>query len=137
MLIIKYARNVITRPTRAATIIFLADSTPALSPPDVIHLIPPNTKKARAISEAAIKAVSITAENISPVGESLHRSAKLFDALSFGQGSIISDAAEAFPAKVKYVVAVTIRADSFFMYILILRHFLIVCQELKLKGRII
>ncbi len=39
--IIKKAPAIITSPTIAATIWFLAASTPALSPPDITHFIPP------------------------------------------------------------------------------------------------
>ncbi len=49
---IKYARNTMIKPTIAATIVFLAPSTALLSPPDNIHLIPPQIKKARAITTA-------------------------------------------------------------------------------------
>lgn len=62
----KYAKKVITNPTSAATIIFLADSIPDLSPPEVIHLIPPKTKNAKAIKDAAIKAIVITVEKTLP-----------------------------------------------------------------------
>ena len=55
ILSIKYERNTITRPTTAATIVFLAASTALLSPPDNIHLIPPQMRNASAITTAITK----------------------------------------------------------------------------------
>ncbi len=53
----KYIRNVRIRPIIAATIIFLADSSLALSPPDVIHLIPPYMRKKSAAITATINKI--------------------------------------------------------------------------------
>lgn len=72
ILIMKYARKTITRPTNAATIVFLAPSTAVLSPPDVIHLIPPKIKKPRAINVAIINAIVIKAPTIPPPKVRLH-----------------------------------------------------------------
>lgn len=46
-----------TRPTTAATIVFLAPSTAVLSPPDITHLIPPHIRKNRATTTAIIKRI--------------------------------------------------------------------------------
>jgi hypothetical protein len=51
---IKNDRNVTKRPMIAATIVPLAISTLPLSPPERIHLIPPQIRKKRAISAATM-----------------------------------------------------------------------------------
>lgn len=53
----KYAKNTKTSPISAATIVFLAPSTFVLSPPEVIHLMPPYIRKARAITTVTIKTI--------------------------------------------------------------------------------
>lgn len=57
---IKYDKNTTIKPTTAATIVFRAASTPALSPPERIHLIPPQIKNANATTAANIKRIVIT-----------------------------------------------------------------------------
>ena len=54
-LIIAQAAKTITSPTRAAVIWFLAVSVFALSPPEVIHLIPPITRMKKKTTAATIK----------------------------------------------------------------------------------
>jgi hypothetical protein len=125
ILSIKYERNVITSPISAATIMFLADSTPALSPPEVIHLMPPKTRKARQSSEATMNATVIAHEKRSPLRVILQRLEKLLLSADSGQKLIfIGSAANAGKADIRYTEAVKVKADTFFMYILILRGFL-------------
>lgn len=104
-----------TNPTRAATIVFLAPSTPVLSPPDVIHFMPPKIKKPRAIKAAIIKAIVIRAPTSPPLKLSPQRALNCEPAghglTLFGIGS----AASAGKAKDKYVAAVTERAVNFFI----------------------
>ena len=52
-LMIRYAKSAMTSPTIAATIWLLAESSFVLSPPEVIHRIPPTTKKTKATSTDA------------------------------------------------------------------------------------
>lgn len=56
----KKAKNAITRPTTADMIVPRAASTLDLSPPEVIHLIPPQMRKKRATIEAITSIVTIT-----------------------------------------------------------------------------
>ncbi len=63
---IKNAKNAITRPTIEAIILPRALSTFALSPPDVIHEIPPQIRKNRAINTAMIKRNVTAAPTIPP-----------------------------------------------------------------------
>ena len=56
----KNAKKAITNPTIAAVIVCRALSTFALSPPEVIHLIPPKIRKKRDIT-AAITRIKVTA----------------------------------------------------------------------------
>lgn len=56
----KNARKTIISPITAAIIWLRAASTPPLSPPEVIHLIPPHTRKKRAISIATTNITAIT-----------------------------------------------------------------------------
>lgn len=120
--IIIYARKAITSPIKAATMIFLALSTPALSPPDVIHLIPPYTRNARAKSDAKIKASVISVWNRSPPNVILHNFSNPPPVVESGQSCTV--AAKALLAATKYVVNVSIRTDIFFIYILIVETFL-------------
>lgn len=55
----KKARNVITRPIRAAMMVLLAVSTLPLSPPDIIHFMPPQIKKNKATNAAPMKSTII------------------------------------------------------------------------------
>lgn len=107
---IKYDKKVITSPTNAATIMFLADSTPDLSPPEVIHLIPPNTRKAKAIREAPIKAKVITVEKTLP-----KFSAQRLAQLAVSGHVSIESAAKADLAKKRKLNAGRVRADTFFI----------------------
>lgn len=50
-----------------AMIVFRADSTFDLSPPEVIHLIPPQIRKNKAINAAAIKRMVTTDEITEPI----------------------------------------------------------------------
>lgn len=67
----KNAKKAITKPMIAAIIVPRALSTFALSPPDVIHRIPPKIRKKRAIRTATIKmkvtAAPIIAPRLSPL----------------------------------------------------------------------
>ena len=63
---IKNAKNAITNPTIEAMILPRALSTFALSPPDVIHEIPPQMRKKRAIRTAIIKMNVTAAPTIPP-----------------------------------------------------------------------
>ena len=65
--IIKKARSAIIRPIMDAIIVFRADSTLDLSPPEVIHLIPPQIRKNKAMSAAAIKRIVTTDEITGPI----------------------------------------------------------------------
>ena len=49
----------ITRPMIAAMIVFRADSTAALSPPEKIHLSPPQIRKMRATITAITKRITM------------------------------------------------------------------------------
>jgi len=62
--IIAQAAKTITKPTKAAVIWFLADSVLALSPPEVIHLIPPITRMKKKTIAAMIKTKLINPEII-------------------------------------------------------------------------
>ena len=66
-MIIKKARSAIISPMIEAIIVFRADSTLALSPPEVIHLIPPKIRKNKAINAAAIKKIVTTDEITGPI----------------------------------------------------------------------
>lgn len=66
-LIIKNDRNTSTSPTRAATIVPLAASTFALSPPETTHLIPPKIRKPRAKRTATTKRIVMTAVIKGPI----------------------------------------------------------------------
>ena len=61
-LIIAQAAKTITKPISAAVIWFLAPSVAALSPPDVMYLIPPRISMKRKTSAAIIRIKIITAE---------------------------------------------------------------------------
>jgi len=89
----KYAKKTITRPTTAATIVFLAASTLVLSPPDRIHLIPPQIKNPNAIRTASMKRRVITFPTTFPklLDVSLQRPAKS----PVGQVSTVSAKAKA------------------------------------------
>ncbi len=67
--IIKNARKTTTSPTNAATIVPLASSTFVFSPPERIHFIPPNIKKAKAIKRAITKSKVIIEPRKAPDGE--------------------------------------------------------------------
>ena len=112
--IIKYARKTITNPTKAATIIFLAASTPALSPPEVIHLMPPNIRKASATRTATTNISVITAFIIPPTlpTPKLQSTVKL---LVQGATRTSPVAAKAGIDRLKYVKIGRLRADSFFI----------------------
>ena len=64
---IKNAKKSITKPIIAAIIVPRALSTFALSPPDVIHRIPPQIRKKRAISTAIIRIKVTAAPTIPPI----------------------------------------------------------------------
>ena len=59
---IKNTKNTIINPTIAATMVPRADSIPALSPPEVIHLTAPKSKKNRATITAITKIKPIAAD---------------------------------------------------------------------------
>lgn len=56
---IRKANNATTKPIIAATIVPLADSTFDLSPPDMIHFIPPISRNITAIITARIRIIVI------------------------------------------------------------------------------
>ena len=56
----KYAKNTSTKPTMPPIIVLLADSTFALSPPDMIHFMPPQTRKRTAMITAITTRTVIT-----------------------------------------------------------------------------
>jgi len=102
ILIIKYAKKTITKPTNAATIVFLAPSTAVLSPPDVIHLIPPKIRKPRAIRVAIIKAIVIRALTTPPPKFRLQRILNpAFPDLAHGSIVVVAKAGAAVPRKAK------------------------------------
>jgi len=98
-----------TNPTIAATMCSLADCTAALSPPDVNHLNPPQTKYKRATIMAIIKIVVIRGPT-TLLKPSLQIPAKS------PTGQAETDAANAGKARDKYAAAVEVRASNFFMY---------------------
>lgn len=58
------------KPTRALVILFLADSSPALSPAEVIHSMPPKRKYKRVKIPATIIAIDIKLLIKVPMGKS-------------------------------------------------------------------
>lgn len=101
----KKARSAITRPMIDAIIVFRADSTFDLSPPEVIHLIPPTIRKKRAINAAAISRIVTTAETTDPILFAVRVQSTLKfvpPPEPFGHG-LIGTCANAGRARLKYV----------------------------------
>jgi hypothetical protein len=121
MVIIKKARRATTRPIMDAMIVFRADSTFDLSPPEVIHLIPPQIRKNNAIKAAAIKRMVTTDEITDPMllAVSVQRTLKFVPPPEpFGHG-LTGTWAKAGKARLKNVAidaaVPVIVAKSFFM----------------------
>ena len=103
--IIKKARSAIMSPIMEAMMVFRALSTFDLSPPEVIHLIPPKIRKKRAINAAAINIMVTTEEITVPIllALRLQRELNCFVAvlLDEGQGLILMGAANAGSARLR------------------------------------
>ncbi len=115
--IIKNDRKTTTSPTNAATIVPLASSTFVFSPPDRIHLIPPNIKKAKAIKRAITKNKVIIAPSKLPDGERVQRLKKSSppELLATGHGLIGVCAAKAGRVRVKNENTEKKRTVNFFI----------------------
>lgn len=105
----KKARSAIISPIIEAIIVFRALSTFDLSPPEVIHLMPPKIRKNREISAAAINRIVTTDEITEPMlfALKLHKPLNCLVAWldDDGQGLILIGAAKAGTARLKYVTA--------------------------------
>ncbi len=127
----KKDKNTITSPTNAATIVFLAFSTPVLSPPDVIHLIPPQIRNAKAMIAAITKAAVIILPTSPPPRFNLQRMSKPTPppCASSGHGSTFVSA-KAGRARERYVAAENPMADNFFII-----NMIVGCFFLLVKGQ--
>lgn len=71
-----HAAKTMTKPTKAAVIWLLAASVFALSPPDIIHLIPPITSMKKKIIAATTRMSLIPVPIITPIDKPVNPAAK-------------------------------------------------------------
>lgn len=115
----KYDRKTSTSPTKAATIVPLAASTFPLSPPDVIHLIPPYTKNPIASITAMIKRSVIILDINGPIPSAPILQSKLKsnppEASPHGSIEPSGTAANADGTSIRYEATESVRVDNFFI----------------------
>lgn len=110
-------------------IVPLADSTLDLSPPESIHLIPPQTRNMTAITMAPIIRMVMMLLTIAP--KSLPWVLHILPPSPVGQGFIVPPCANAGRAGISVASDPVVRPKSFFIYLIYSRIFIIDLSRVK------